>query len=223
LESLFPGYLLSIAAASATFFGLLVAIKRELSEKALAIALLLVAGAMLAVSLGQILPASFSNANANWQVFLAFSIGVLIVLTLAQVNLSGDVRVRTLTITLFAVTLHNFPEGATTIGATLVDLDTGITTAIVIALHNIPEGIAIAMMAKFAGLKPLMIAILVSVSAAAEVLGATVVLYFGGLIDQNLTSLLLALVAGIMTAVSFKELIPHSARVLLSRSRQSQA
>lgn len=217
MDPLLLGYLLAITAACATLIGLLVAAFRgDLSERVLAISLLLVAGAMLTVSLGQILPASFSNADSNWQVFMIFSLGVLLVLTLARVNLSADARVRTLTITVIALALHNLPEGATTIGATLVDSDTGITTAIVIALHNIPEGVAIAMMAKFARLKPLAISLLVIVSAAAEILGASIVFSMGGLIDSSSTSLLLALVAGIMTAISLKELIPHSTKILLS-------
>lgn len=217
MDPLLLGYLLSIAAACATLFGLFVAaIGRELSERVLASALLLVAGAMLAVSLGQILPTSFSITNSDWLVLLVFLIGGLAVLALARINLGKNARIRTLGITVVAVTLHNFPEGATTIAASLVDLNTGITTAIVIALHNIPEGLAIAMLAKFAQVKPLSIVLLVCVSAAAEIFGASVVFSVGGIMDSSTTALLLALVAGIMTAISLTELIPQSTKMLLS-------
>ena len=221
MEPLLAGYLLAIGAASATLIGLfIVTFKRSLTDRILAFTLLLVAGAMIAVSLGQILPTSFRSAESPLQVVLLFIAGVLAVLVLARIDAGGDQATRSLWVTVIALTLHNLPEGATPIGATLINLDTGITTAIVLALHNIPEGIAIATMARLAGVGRIVTVLLVSVAAIAEILGASTVYFFGSEMSDATTSLILSAVAGIMVTISAKELIPYSARILLASRKR---
>jgi zinc transporter, ZIP family len=221
MEPLLAGYFLAIAAAAATLIGMFaITFKENLSERILAFTLLLVAGAMIAVSLGQILPTSFKNSDSVLEVFIWLFAGVLAVLLLARMEVGGSAATRSLWITVIAITLHNLPEGATPIGATLIDLDTGITTAVVLALHNIPEGIAIATMARLAGVRRIGTALLVLVAALAEVAGATAVYFFGSEMSDATTAILLAAVAGIMVTISAKELIPYSARILLSSRRR---
>ncbi len=221
MEPLLAGYLLAIAAASATLLGAFaITLKENLSERVLAFLLLLVAGAMITVSLGQILPTSFKNGDSVLQIVIWFLVGVAAVLLLARMDVGADATKRSLWITVIAITLHNLPEGATTIGATLIDLDTGITTAIVLALHNVPEGIAIATMARLAGVGRIGIVAMVLIAAVAEVLGATSVYLFGSGMSDSATSVLLATVAGIMVTISAKELIPYSARILLSARKR---
>jgi zinc transporter, ZIP family len=221
MEPLLAGYILAISAAAATLLGMLaITFKENLSERILAFTLLLVAGAMIAVSLGQILPTSFKSNDSSLQVILWFVVGVLAVLLLARMEVGGSAAARSLWITVIAITLHNLPEGATPIGATLIDLDTGITTAVVLALHNIPEGIAIATMARLAGVRRLGTALLVLVAALAEVAGASAVYFFGSEMSDATTAILLAAVAGIMVTISAKELIPFSARILLSSRKR---
>lgn len=198
MEPLLAGYLLAIAAASATLLGAFaITLKENLSERVLAFLLLLVAGAMITVSLGQILPTSFKSGDSVLQIIIWFLLGVAAVLLLARMDVGADATKRSLWITVIAITLHNLPEGATTIGATLIDLDTGITTAIVLALHNVPEGIAIATMARLAGVGRIGIVAMVLIAAVAEVLGATSVYLFGSEMSDSATSVLLATVAGI--------------------------
>ena len=221
MEPLLSGYLLAISAAAATLLGMLIIIlKRELSERILAFMLLLVAGAMIAVSLGQILPTSFKSGESALQVILWLAIGIAAVLVLARMDVGGDATTRSLWITVTAITLHNLPEGATPIGAALIDLDTGITTAVVLALHNIPEGIAIATMARLAGVGRFGTVLLVLIAALAEVAGASTVFFFGSEMSDQTTAILLAAVAGIMVTISAKELIPYSARILLSSRKR---
>ena len=221
MEPLLSGYLLAISAASATLLGMLaIVLKRNLSERILAFTLLLVAGAMIAVSLGQILPTSFKSGDSTLEVILWLAIGIAAVLVLARMDVGGDATTRSLWITVIAITLHNLPEGATPIGATLIDLDTGITTAVVLALHNIPEGIAIATMARLAGVGRFGTVLLVLIAALAEVAGATAVYFFGSEMSDATTAILLAAVAGIMVTISAKELIPYSARILLSSRKR---
>jgi ZIP family zinc transporter len=221
MEPLLTGYLLAMFAASATLIGIFVITnKRELSERILAFILLLVAGAMIAVSLGQILPTSFRNGDSVTEVGLMFVVGVLAVLILARMEVGADATTRSLWVTVIAITLHNLPEGATPIGATLIDLDTGITTAIALALHNIPEGIAIATMARLAGIGRIATLSLVTIAALAEVMGASAVYFFGNKMSDATTSLILAAVAGIMVTISAKELVPYSARILLASRKR---
>ena len=217
MEPLLAGYLLAIGAAAATLLGMFaITWKENLSEKVLAFLLLLVAGAMITVSLGQILPTSFKNGDSAAEIILWLAIGVAAVLLLARMDVGADATKRSLWITVIAITLHNLPEGATAIGATLIDLDTGITTAIVLALHNVPEGIAIATMARLAGVGRAGTVLMVLIAALAEVCGASAVYLLGSGMSDSTTSILLAAVAGIMVTISAKELIPYSARILLS-------
>ena len=221
MEPLLAGYFLAIAAAAATLLGMFaITFKENLSERILAFTLLLVAGAMIAVSLGQILPTSFKSNDSPLLVILWFFAGVFAVLLLARMEVGGSAATRSLWITVIAITLHNLPEGATPIGATLIDLDTGITTAVVLALHNIPEGIAIASMARLAGVGRIGTALLVLVAALAEVAGASAVYFFGSEMSDATSAILLAIVAGIMMTISAKELIPYSARILLSSRKR---
>jgi ZIP family zinc transporter len=216
MEPLLAGYLLAIAAALATLLGMFaITLKENLSEKVLAFLLLLVAGAMITVSLGQILPTSFKNGDSAIGI-----VRVAAVLLLARMDVGADATKRSLWITVIAITLHNLPEGATTIGATLISLDTGVTTAIVLALHNVPEGIAIATMARLAGVGRVGTAVMVLVAALAEVFGASAVYLLGSGMSDSATSILLAAVAGIMVTISAKELIPYSARILLSARKR---
>ena len=221
MEPLLAGYLLAIGAASATLIGMfVVTFKKDFGERILAFLLLLVAGAMIAVSLGQILPTSFRSNESFTSVLLLFFVGVVAVLLLARMEVGADAATRSLWITVIAITLHNLPEGATPIGATLIDIDTGITTAIVLALHNIPEGIAIATMARLAGVGRLLTLLLVLIAAIAEVIGASGVYFFGSEMSDATTALILSMVAGIMVTISAKELIPFSARILLSSRKR---
>ena len=213
METLSLGYLLAITAAGATLLGLSVIFLRQLSQRFIAILLLLVAGAMITVSLAQILPTSLRDGE-SWKIIIAcFLAGVVAVLFLASIDV-GSPSLRSLGLVVIALALHNFPEGMTTIGATLIDTDTGVTTAIIVALHNLPEGMAIATLARVAGLVRVATIALVLLATLAEILGASVIFFIGQEMSQETTSLILALVAGIMITISIKELIPYSLRIL---------
>ena len=221
MQTLSLGYLLAISAAGATLLGLFVISWRQLSQRSIAILLLLVAGAMITVSLAQILPASFRDGESWKIIFVCFLAGVVTVLLLASIDV-GSPSLRSLWLVVIALALHNFPEGMTTIGATLIDTNTGVTTAIIVALHNFPEGMAIATLARVAGLGRLIAASLVLLATLSEILGASVIFFIGQEINQESTAVLLAFVAGIMVTISVKELIPYSLRILNERSLEKR-
>ena len=194
--------------------------KKDPSERFIAITLLLVAGAMLTVSALQLIPSALDSGLNLIQVLLVTCLGFALVVALSSVKFYKDtskVKNPALLITI-ALSLHNLPEGAAPIGATLVDIETGLTTSLVLALHNIPEGIAISATAILAGYSRKMALLLTLAATLAEALGAFAV-YFSGslLLADRSVGLLLSLVAGIMIAICAKELIPYSLKTLGSR------
>ncbi len=194
--------------------------KKNPSERFIAITLLLVAGAMLTVSALQLIPSALDSGLKVMQVLLATCLGFALVVTLSSVKFDKDaskVKNPALLITI-ALSLHNLPEGAAPIGATLVDIQTGLTTSLVLALHNIPEGIAISVTALLAGYSRKIALLLTLAATLAEALGALVVYMSGSLLlDDRSIGLLLSSVAGIMIAICAKELIPYSLKTLGSR------
>lgn len=114
-------------------------------------------------------------------------------------------------LTALGIALHNFPEGIAVYLASLKEARLGLSVGVAIAVHNIPEGLCIALPVYFAtgsrwqGLK------LAAISGLAEPAGALLV---GTLLPQLLSEwmveAMLATVAGIMTFLSFHELLPLS-------------
>ena len=177
---------------------------------------------MLTVSALQLIPSALDSGLNLMQVLLATCLGFALVVTLSSVKFDRDaskVKNPALLITI-ALSLHNLPEGAAPIGATLVDIQTGLTTSLVLALHNIPEGIAISATALLAGYSRKMALLLTLAATLAEALGAFAVYMSGSLLlDDRSIGLLLSAVAGIMIAICAKELIPYSVNTLHNKRK----
>lgn len=221
-DPLTTGYFLALIAATATILGaVLISLPRKLSERFVAVTLLLVAGAMITVSITQILPASLREGSNQALIIGCFVAGIAAVFLLASINI-GEPSLRSMWLISIALTLHNFPEGMTTIGATLIDAKTGITTATIVALHNIPEGIAIATLARVAGLRNILAFGLVLLATLSEISGASLIYFIGQAISENSAAMILAVVAGIMVTISLKELVPYSVRVLAKPNRDTK-
>ena len=213
--------MLALTSAAATLLGwIFIYLRKNPSERFIAITLLLVATAMLAVSTLQLIPSALDSSAGGLRVLIATTLGFTLFIGLSRLKL-GEKRPigknQALLITV-AFSLHNLPEGAAPIGAALVDIQTGVTTSLMIALHNIPEGIAISATALVAGYSRKMALLLTLTATVAESLGAIAVYLSGSLLaeDQSI-GILLGAVAGIMIAISIKELIPYSSRILLKR------
>jgi zinc transporter, ZIP family len=111
------------------------------------------------------------------------------------------------------VTLHNLPEGLATFVATLEQPTGGITLAVAIAIHNIPEGLAVAAPIYAATGSRVRALTWATLSGLAEPFGAVVgYLLLRALLPEEWLILSLALVAGMMLAVSFLELLPAARR-----------
>lgn len=224
MQSIEIGYILSLAAASATLLGWVVMrIKSNPSERLIAYIFIFVAAAMIAVSLFQLIPTALNSGLVKLSVLICLLVGFLLVLLISQLAALSGRKGSTSSALLIALalSLHNLPEGSAPIAATLVDLPTGITTAALMGLHNIPEGIAITASALLAGFSRLKSLLLTLTATLAEMLGATAIYLSGSLfLDLKSTGALLSFVAGIMLAICFKELLPFSFKTLRPSSRK---
>ena len=207
------GFWLATAAASATLLGwVIVAGRKQVSDRAIGVALIIAALAMLYVSFTQLIPQAYDANFTTSSLLLWLGIGFLIVVSLRWLgNKFSDLDSLKSSAVLVAaaVTAHNLPEGAAAIATTVQDLNAGIATSIAIAIHNVPEGLAIAAAALAAGYSKSRALLFVVIAAGAEILGSGIVFVEVQLLNQLLIAKLLTVVAGIMIALSVIELLPH--------------
>jgi ZIP family zinc transporter len=224
MQSIEIGYILALAAASSTLLGWVVMrFKSNPSERLIAYIFLFVAIAMIFVDLVQLIPTALDSGLAQIQVLIYLIAGFSLILLISKLlSLKfGNGPSSSALVIAFALSLHNLPEGSAPIAASLVDLPTGVTTAVLMALHNIPEGIAITASAILAGYGRLKSLLLTLAATAAEMLGATAVFLSDDLFTniQN-AGALLSFVAGIMLAICVKELLPFSFKTLRPQRRK---
>jgi len=112
-------------------------------------------------------------------------------------------------IMLFAIALHNIPEGLAMGAAGYHDAALGLTLALMIGLHNIPEGMAISAPLISGGFSKPKTLILVMLTGATTVLGAVAGVLIGG-ISYTALALSFAVAGGAMLYVVFGEILPQS-------------
>ena len=215
----FP-FMLTLAAGLATGIGgLIVYFLKEVPPELMAFLLAMAAGVMLLISIidlwiGQALEFGFILIT------FSFLIGALTVYG-ANYFLSSNkdtselnedqILYRSGILTAVALGIHNFPEGLAMGVAVLESAQYGVVLMIAIALHNIPEGIAVAApikAGKGGAMKAAGIALLTGLT---EPLGALfALLILGSFLTPLMIGCSLAFVGGIMTVISFKELIPQA-------------
>ena len=112
-------------------------------------------------------------------------------------------------IMLFAIALHNIPEGLAIGAAGRHDAALGVTLAIMIGLHNIPEGMAVAAPLIAGGLSKTKTVTLTLLSGATTVVGAIAGVVIGGISDLAL-ALSFSIAGGAMLYIVFGEILPQS-------------
>ena len=112
-------------------------------------------------------------------------------------------------IMLFAIALHNIPEGLAMGAAGYHDYALALTLALMIGLHNIPEGMAISAPLISGGLSKTKTLFLVMITGATTVVGAFAGVLVGGISDLAL-ALSFAVAGGAMLYVVFGEILPQS-------------
>ena len=114
-------------------------------------------------------------------------------------------------LTALAVGIHNLPEGIATYIAAKNGSRLGAAMAIGIALHNIPEGVAIATPVYFATESKCKAFGWTLLAGLAEPIGSIICwLVVGEGLSHAIEGVIYGVVAGMMIAVSFKDLIPTS-------------
>ncbi len=225
------------AAGLATGFGsLLVFASKKPNARLLAFGLAFAGGAMVYVSLGEILNKSilsFSNAYGEQLGFtwgtLSFLAGVLLIMGIDHLVPNPHERLevddpyfrehnrdyikRVGLLTALAITAHNFPEGLATFFATLEEPAVGMPLAFAIAIHNIPEGIAIAVPVYFATNNKTYAFVACLLSGLAEPIGAIVgFTLLRPFLSEAVFGAVFGVIAGVMVFLALDELLPAAKR-----------
>ena len=204
------------------------------TDRMISIFLSLAGGVMISIVLLELLPEAIEYSNMFIAV-VGLVIGALMVLVLnsivdmvtskngaaklhdnyAELFHSSEVignkknMLRSGMIMLFAIALHNIPEGLAMGAAGQHDAALGLTIAIMIAMHNVPEGMAIAAPLISGGLSKLKTIVLLLLTGATTVIGAVAGVLIGGISDMAL-ALSFSIAGGAMLYVVFGEILPHS-------------
>ena len=161
--------MLTLIAGLATLVGGFIGTHRHMRQKKwLSVMLAFAAGAMLCVSVAELMPEALSSLAQNYGigtgfviVILAMVAGIIVVRAIdkllpgsnsvRQAGLNNGIHnavskqsLRSGMLIAAIITIHNIPEGLVTFTGALHDISLGIALAAAIALHNLPEGISIA-------------------------------------------------------------------------------
>jgi ZIP family zinc transporter len=230
-------FLVCVLAASATLLGGLSIIQAQRSNpRLLAWGLAFAGGAMVYISLVEILVKSQDSFKELWSIqpayagataafFLGIGLMVLLDRLLPNPHLKlsprgkvnhPHVHTHLKRVGLFAtlaITAHNFPEGMATFFATLEHPSLGVSLAVAIAIHNIPEGISIAIPVFYATGSRRAAMGAVTISAVAEPVGALVgYMILAPFLSPLVYGILFGVIAGAMVYLALDELLPSARR-----------
>jgi zinc transporter, ZIP family len=228
LDSAFlAAFLLTLGAGLASVIGAaLIFVKGANRPGFLGFALGASAGAMIFISLVEIVPKSFEgietlmdprSAAVFGMVAFLFGMGgiALVDRALPQQAFSADFnrnRValkRTGIMVAVAVAVHNLPEGLGTFLIAYQDVAVGAVFALAIALHNIPEGVAIAVPLKIATGKRGYAFGAAALAGLAEPIGGLIgFLILRPYLNEGVLGFVLAAIAGLMTYIAIESLMP---------------
>ena len=206
--------------------------KNKMNRKVEKILLGFASGVMIAASVWSLLIPSIEMTEEQGKVAwipaaVGFLLGIIFLLILdsliPHLHLDSDrpeglkAKLKKTTMMIFAVTLHNIPEGmavgvafagalAEDIGITM---SAAIALAIGIAIQNFPEGSIISMPLKSEGMSKTKAFVYGTLSGAVEPIAAFITILLTSLVVQILPYLL-SFAAGAMIYVVVEELIPES-------------
>lgn len=206
--------------------------KKEMNKKVEKILLGFASGVMIAASVWSLLIPSIEMAETQRKVAwipaaIGFLLGIVLLLVLDSVvphmHLESEKpegmksKLKKTTMMVFAVTLHNIPEGMA-VGVTFAGAlaqNAGITMAgafalaVGIAIQNFPEGAIISMPLKSEGVSKLKAFLYGTLSGIVEPIGAIITILLTNTVVPILPYLL-SFAAGAMIYVVVEELIPES-------------
>jgi len=235
-------FLLTVAAGSATLLGALVALHPKMvGRSVMAVALGFAGGAMLFLSIAEVLPTSISELEGEYgqnAIIMgcgAFVVGLIIMFVVDKlfphkentnhhVGIEEPVKDDSSALSLrrlrrsgiliaAAIGLHNFSEGLVTFIGAVQSTELGITLAIAIAIHNVPVGIAIASPIYAATRSAKRAFSYAALAGLAGPIGALLgFLLIDALVPVAAFGVVLAAIAGLMTYICLDELLPAAKR-----------
>ncbi len=223
MEIFGPIIISTLAGLSTVIGGLIVYFKIKKINEFIVFCLCFSLSVMIGISIFELIPSSsFILVNAYGLYLGLFLTFIMILIGSISINLINkqikkyDINnknnlYRVGILSMFALMLHNFPEGIATFMSSYKDIYMGIQLSIAIMLHNIPEGISISVPIYYStgdkkkGVKYSFI------SGLAEPLGAILTfLLLKQFINDVTISYVLLIVAGIMITLSINELFPEA-------------
>lgn len=223
----------TLAAGLSTVLGAAFVVRADQAEpRLLPLALAFAGGAMVYVSLVEILPKAIAALAADHGyrqgyalATLCFFAGVALLILLDRLvpNPHPDTHphtdaerqrlARLSLLTAAAITAHNLPEGLATFFATLDSPSLGAPLAVAIALHNIPEGVSIAVPVFYATGSRAKAVGAALLSGLAEPLGALLgFVLLGPFLSPSLFGAVFGVIAGAMVYLALDELLPSAQR-----------
>ena len=206
--------------------------KNKINRKVEKMLLGFASGVMIAASVWSLLIPSINMAEEQGEVAwipaaVGFLLGIIFLLVLdsliPHLHLDSDkpeglkARLKKTTMMIFAVTLHNIPEGMAVgvafagalAGNTGITMSAAIALAIGIAIQNFPEGAIISMPLKSEGMSKTKAFVYGTLSGAVEPIAAFITILLTSFVTHILPYLL-SFAAGAMIYVVVEELIPES-------------
>lgn len=219
---LFRALLYGLIPALATSLGGLIGlVGLKTGEKWLDFGLSLSAGVMLGVSLYELLPNGIESSGLP-TALLGVVLGVLTIAVFERFiphqhlfkGYEGPVKAKTwlksIYLIVFAIIIHNIPEGMAVGASSYIDPRVGLATAISIAIQDVPEGYAVSFPLSAvtrSKLKPLLIAAL---SGLSETVMAVLAALTASLLV--IEGLMLSIASGAMLYIVSHEVIPETHR-----------
>ena len=220
MELFWPLILSSIAGLSTIFGSIFIFLPIKKSDSFIVFSLALSLSVMIFISTFDLIPSSLpylgNNLFKSILLFIIFFlIGVFfvkIVNHLIEKEKGSSNNLYKLGILNFiALVMHNFPEGILTFMSTYHDFKLGLVICIAISLHNIPEGISIAVPIYYATSSKKKALMAVLYSSFAEPFGAIFTfILLKKYITNEIISIFLILVAGIMISLSIEKMLPEA-------------
>lgn len=214
-------FLLTTIAGLSTMIGCFFIFIPKKTKKIIIGSLSFASAVMFTVSFTDLIPESFSMLTKEFRLFpciliilICMNVGIIFSLLIDKYLPDGveqDGLYRVGIISMFAIILHNIPEGMATFMAGNTNIHLGIALTFAIALHNIPEGISISIPIYYAAGSKKKALWYTFISGLSELFGAIITyLFLKPFITNRIMGYLFALIAGIMLHISLFELLPTS-------------
>ena len=214
------GFILTILAGLSTMLGTIFIFIKKRSDNIIIGSLSFASGVMLAVSITDLIPESYSLLTNLFPKFPAIIYMLIFVVSgilfsmlidkyIPTTNYNNSNLYRVGIFSMLAIIIHNIPEGIATFMATNSDMMLGISLAMAIALHNIPEGISISIPIFYATNNKLKALFYTFISGISEPFGALLTyLFLSNFINDRIMGFLFGIIAGIMIHIALYELLP---------------